>query len=156
MQNTRLADHVLTGKSSMFLDTDGSVALLYHCPKFLSLLRVLDKCFDQIPILFEGTTKFVDLITRNSSDFATDISCLGDYVLVFQLDLENDNSWYQLLPFDRPLLFKPTEFGHNTHFPIFHSWRDGIYTPKKIKISRLMSSMLQLRTLSRRNLQESF
>ena len=38
MQNTRLAGYMLTGNRSMFLDTDGSVAWLYHCPKFLSPL----------------------------------------------------------------------------------------------------------------------
>ena len=43
MQNTRLAGYMLTGNRSMFLDTDGSVAWLCHCPKFLSPLRVLDK-----------------------------------------------------------------------------------------------------------------
>ena len=41
-QNTRFASFMLTGNRSMFLDTDGSVAWLYHCPKFLSPLRVLD------------------------------------------------------------------------------------------------------------------
>ena len=39
MQNTRLAGYMLTGNRSMFLDTDGSVAWLYHCPKFLSPLK---------------------------------------------------------------------------------------------------------------------
>ena len=66
MQNTRLAGYMLTGNRSMFLDNDGSVAWLYHCPKFLSTLRVLDKCCDRIPILFERTTKFVDPFTRQT------------------------------------------------------------------------------------------
>ena len=35
-QNTRLAGYMLPGNRSMILDTDGSVAWLYHCPKFLS------------------------------------------------------------------------------------------------------------------------
>ena len=64
-----------------------------NCPKFLSPLRVLDKCYDRIPILFERTTKVVDPITRQTYDFASEIPCLGDYTNVFQLDLENDNSW---------------------------------------------------------------
>ena len=96
MQNTRLAGYMLTGNRSMFLDTDGSVAWLYHCPKFLSPLKVLDKCYDRIPIMFERSTKFVDPITRQTYDFASEIPCLGDYTNVFQLDLEKDNSWYQL------------------------------------------------------------
>ena len=32
MQNTKLDVYMLTGNRSMFLDTDGSVAWLYHCP----------------------------------------------------------------------------------------------------------------------------
>ena len=36
MQNTRLAGYMLTGNRSRFVVTDGSVARLYHCPKFLS------------------------------------------------------------------------------------------------------------------------
>ena len=79
---------------------------------------MLDKCYGWIPILFERTTKFVDPITRQTFDFASEIPCSGDYTNVFQLDLENNNSWYQLLPdpmpFKKPLLFKPTELGHIT------------------------------------------
>ena len=63
MQNTRLAGFMLTGNMSMFLDTDGKVAWLYHCPRFLSPLRMLDKCYDRIPILFERTANFLYPIT---------------------------------------------------------------------------------------------
>ena len=55
MPNTRLAGYMLNGNRCMLLDTDGSVAWLYHCPRFLSLLRVLVICSDRIPIMFEGT-----------------------------------------------------------------------------------------------------
>ena len=137
MQNTRLAGYMLTGNRSMFLDTDGSVAWLYHCPKFLSPLKVLDKCYDRIPIMLERSTKFVDPITRQTYDFASEIPCLGDYTNVFQLDRENDSSWYQLLPepipFNKPLLFKPTELGHITQFPTFDTRRAGMYTPNQMK-----------------------
>ena len=137
MQNTRLAGYMLTGNRSMFLDAEGSVAWWYHCPKFLPPLRVLDKCYDRIPILFERTTKFVDSITRQTYDFASVIPCFGDYTNVFQLDLENDNSWYQLLldpmPFNKLLLFKPTEVGRITQFPTFDTRRAEMYTPKLMK-----------------------
>ena len=137
MQNASLAGYMLTWNRSMFQDTDGSVACLYHCPKFLSLLRVLDKFYDRIPILFERTTKFVYPITRQTYDFASEITCLGDYTNVFQLDLENDNSWYQHLPdptpFNKPLLFKPTELGHVTQFPTFDTRRARMYNPKQMK-----------------------
>ena len=136
-QSTEPAGYMLTGNRSTFLDTDGSVAWIYHCLKFLSPLGVLDKCYDRIPILFERTTKFVDPITRQTYDFASEIPCLGDYTNVFQLDLENDNSWYQLfsdpMPFNKPLLFKPTELGHITQFPTLDTRRAGMYTPKQMK-----------------------
>ena len=136
MQNTRLAGYMLTGNRSMFLNTDGSVASLYRCPKFLSL-RVLDKCYDRIPILFERTTNIVDPLKRHTYDFASEIPCLVVYTIVFQLDIENDNSWYQLLPdpvpFNKPLLFEPTELGHFTQFPTFDTRRSGMYTPQPMK-----------------------
>ena len=98
---------------------------------------MLDKCYDRIPILFERTTKFVDPSTRQTYDFLSEIPCLGDYTNVFELDLENDNSWYQLLPdpmpFNKPLLFKPTELGHITQFPTFDTTRAGMYTPKQME-----------------------
>ena len=130
MQKTKPAGYMLTRKRSMFLNTDGSVAWLYHCPYFLSPLRVLDNCYDRIPILFERTIKIVD-------DFASETPCSGEYTNVLQLDLENDNSSYQLLsdpmPFNKPLLFKPTELGHITQFPTFDTKRAGMYTPKQMK-----------------------
>ena len=98
---------------------------------------MLDKSYDRIPILFERTAKFVDPITRQTYDIASEIPCLGDYNNVLQIDLENDNSWYQLLPdpmpFNKPLLFKTTELGHITQFPTFDTRRAGMYTPKQMK-----------------------
>ena len=57
------------------------------------------------------------------------------YTNVFQLDLENDKSLYQLLrepmPFNKPLLFKQPELGHIT--PTFDTRRAGMYTPNQMK-----------------------
>ena len=92
VQNTRLAGYMLTEKRSMFLDADRSVAWLYHCPEFLSPPRVLDKCYDRIPTLFERTTEFAVPVIRQTNDFASEKPCLRDYTDVFQLDLENKNS----------------------------------------------------------------
>ena len=136
-QNTRVAGYMLTGNRSMFLETDGNVACLYHCPKLLSPLRVLGECYDRIQVLFERTTNIVDPITPQIYDFAPEIPCLAENTSMFQLDLENDNSWYQHLaypmPFNKPLLFKSTEIGHNTKFPFFDIKSVGIYTPKQLK-----------------------
>ena len=128
---------MLIRNRSIFLETVGSVACLYHC-HMLWPLKVLDKCYDRLAILFERTTKFVDKITHQTYDFASEIHCLGDYTNVFQLDHEIDNPWYQLspdpMPFNKPQLFKPTELGHNTQLPTFDTRRAGMYTPKEMKL----------------------
>ena len=76
---------------SMFLNTAGSVAWLYHFPKFFSPLRVIDSFYDRIPILLEWTTTFVDPVTRQTYEIAPELTCLVDYTNVFHLDLEKDN-----------------------------------------------------------------
>ena len=50
-ENPRLAGHMPTGNRSMFLETDGSLASLYHCPLVHSPLHTLNQCYDRIPIL---------------------------------------------------------------------------------------------------------
>ena len=37
------------------------------------------------------------------------------------------------IPFNKPLLFKPTELGHITQFPTFDTMRPGMYTPTQKK-----------------------
>ena len=137
MQNRRIAVHRLTGNMSMFLDNDGSVAWLYHCPKISPPLKVLDTYYDRITIFFERTTKFVDPVTHETYDSASEIPRWGDYTNVCQLHPENDNSWYQLLldpmACKKPLFFKPTELGHITQFAIFNTRRAGIHTSKQTK-----------------------
>ena len=87
--------------------------------------------------LFERTTKFVDPITRHIYDFVSEFLCLGDHTKVLQLDLDNDDSCYQLLldpiPPNKFLLFNPTELGHITHFTTFGTSPAGMYTPKRLK-----------------------
>ena len=64
LENPRLAGYMLTGNRSMFLETDGSLAWLYHCPMVHSLLHTMCQCYDRIPILYEGEIRFVDPITK--------------------------------------------------------------------------------------------
>ena len=37
------------------------------------------------------------------------------------------------MPFNKPLLFKPTELGHILQFPTFDTRRVGMYTPEQMK-----------------------
>ena len=48
LENPRLAGYMLTGNRSMFLETDGSLAWLYHCPLVHSPLHTMNQCYDRI------------------------------------------------------------------------------------------------------------
>ena len=74
-ENPRLAGYMLTGNRSMFLETDGSLAWLYHCPLVHSPLHTMNQCYDRIPILYEGQIQFVDPITRQTHPGANIQNC---------------------------------------------------------------------------------
>ena len=141
-----------TGNSSKFLDTDGTVAWLFQCPRFFSLISVLEKWYDRIPFLFERTTKFIDPITCKTYEFASQIPCFCDYTNVFQLDLENENSWCQPSPdtmlFNKPLLLRPTELDILLSFLLSTIGVLEYTHPRKRKNSGKISSMPQLKTLT--------
>ena len=75
----------------------GKYALVAPMSQLLSLLRMLDKCYDRVLIFFERSTKFVDPITRQTHVFGSEVPFLGGDTNVFQPDLENCNSWYDFL-----------------------------------------------------------
>ena len=103
IQNNRLAGYMLISNRSMFLDTDGSIGWLYHCPKRISPLKVFDQCIDRIPIYYDDRTLFVDPITLQTYPFANEVICIGGYKNAYQLDIDNDNPWYLLMPAPVPL-----------------------------------------------------
>ena len=102
-QNTRLAEFMLTGNHSKFFDADGSIGWLYQCPKRNSPIKVLDQCYDRIHIHYNERTMFVYPITRQIYLAANEVKCVGGYKNAYQLDIDNDNSWYHLLPAPVPL-----------------------------------------------------
>ena len=73
----RMAGFLLTNNRSMFLETNGNIAWLYHCPPLFSDLQVMDKCYDRILILFKGKIHYVDRITRQTFTIAKEQSCLN-------------------------------------------------------------------------------
>ena len=135
-ENTRLAGYLLTGNRSMFLDTDGSIAWQHHCPKIRSTLRVMEKCYDKIPITYETRVHFVDPITRQTFASANETSCQHVTQNLFQLDMDKDDSWYNLIPHpvvhNKPLVFSPTRFSRpSLHLP-YSSNNVGLYTRKQL------------------------
>ena len=73
-QNNRLAGFMLTGNSSMFFDTDGSISWIYQCP-----LKVLDQSYNSISIHYNDKTMLVDPITRQNYLAANEAKCVGSY-----------------------------------------------------------------------------
>ena len=97
----------------MFLETDGSVAWLYHYPKFLPPLHTMNQCYDKFPILYIGQILFVDPITRQTYPHATTENCSDRIKNLFQLDMNQEGSWYTLTPGivhqDKPAVFGPQD-----------------------------------------------
>ena len=55
LENPCLVEYMLTGNRSMFLESDGSLAWLYHCPLVPSPLHTMSQCYDRIPIFRYST-----------------------------------------------------------------------------------------------------
>ena len=113
LENPRLAGYMLTGNRSLFLETDGSLAWLYHCPLFQSPLQTRNQCYDRIPILYEGQIQLVDLITRQTHAAANIQNCTDRIKNRFQFDMDKEDSRYTLTPGivnqDRPAVFGPKD-----------------------------------------------
>ena len=137
LENCRLAGYMLTRNRSMLLETDGSVAWLYHCPKVHSPLHTMKQCYDKFPTLYRGQVQFVDPITRQSYLHATTQKCSDRIKNLFQLDLDQEVSWYTLTP-GIVHQGKPAIFGHQDINPVashtFIGSKDaGINTRNELK-----------------------
>ena len=102
---------MVTGNRSMFLETDGSLAWLYSCPQVRSPLHTLNQCNDKISILYKEQIQFIDPITRQTLPDALQENCSDPIKNLFQMDMDQKDSWYSLTPEithrDRPAVFAP-------------------------------------------------
>ena len=137
LENPRLDGYMLTGNRSMFLETDGSVAWLYHCPKVHSPLHTMNQCYDKIPILYSGQIQFVDPITRQTYPHAMTQNCSDRIKNLFQLDMDQGDSWYTLTPGivhqDKPAKFGPQDITPVASHTFTGSQDAGIYTRNELK-----------------------
>ena len=137
LENPRLAGYMLTGNRSMFLETDGSVAWLYHCPKVHSPLHTMNQCYDKIPILYRGQIQFVDPITRQTYPHATAQNFSDRIKNLFQLDMDQEDSWYTLTPDivhqDKPAIFGPQDVNPVASHAFTGSQDAGMYTRNELK-----------------------
>ena len=119
-ENPHLAGYALTGNRSMFLETDGSLAWLYHFPLVHSPLHTMNQCYDRIPILYEDQIQFADPITRQTHLTANIQNCTDRMKNLFQFDMDQQDTWYTLTPDivhqDRPAAFGPKRFTCGSSF----------------------------------------
>ena len=64
LESSRLTGYILTQNGSMFFETNGNVARLYHCPKFYSPLQLMDRYYIHTTIMYKENIQLVDPITR--------------------------------------------------------------------------------------------
>ena len=132
LESPRLAGYILTQKRSMFLETNGNVAWLYHCPKFYSPLQLMDECYNRIPIMYKENVRFVDPITRQTFQSADLQDCSDKHSNLFQLDVDDDKSWIEITPqitrVTGPYLFKPKEIVQQIKHSLASSQGASIYT----------------------------
>ena len=137
LENPHLAGYMLTGNRSMFLETDRSVAWLYHCPKVHSPLHTMNQCYDKIPILYRGQIQFVDPITRQTYPHATTQNCSDRIKNLFQLDMDQEDSWYTLTPGivhqDKPAIFGPQDISPVASHAFTGSQDACMYTRNELK-----------------------
>ena len=127
---------MLTGKTSMFLETDGSLAWLYSCPQVRSALHTLNQCYDKKPILYKGQIQFVDPITRQTLPDALPQNCPDPIKKLFQMDMDQNDYWYSLTPEithrDRPAVFAPKDISPFTTQKLPQSAQARMYTEGKL------------------------
>ena len=135
-ENPRLAGYTLTRNRSMFIKTNGNVAWLYNCPEFHSPLQILSKCYKRIPILYEDEIHFVDPISRQTFTEAEEQLCSDKHSNLFQLDVDDENSWVELAPqitkIRGPALIKPHIVIQQILNIITASIQASIYTYKEM------------------------
>ena len=137
--NSKLAGFLLTKDRSKFLEARGSSLYLYQCSKQISPLKLMEKCYDRIPISYKEKTYFVDPINRQTLSFATEVPCAtdGDKSNAIQLDIDiKHDGWYNLVPQPIPLtppnFFHPQEINRVTKFWTYNPNNAGLYTKKQI------------------------
>ena len=133
-----------SGNRSMFMDTDDSLAWLYHYPLVHSPLHAMSQCYDRIRIIHEGQIQFFDPIIRQSHP-AANVQIFTDRIKnLFQFNMDQEDSWYTLTNGigyqDRPAVFGPADVSPFAVQSFPGSQDAGMYT--RIELSNFLDSIL--------------
>ena len=97
----------------------------------------MNQCYEKIPILYEGNIRFVDPITRQTYPDAVAQNCSERIKNLFQLDMDQEGSWYTLTPGivhqDRPAIFGPKQVTPMTAQTLIGSQDPGMYTRNELR-----------------------
>ena len=145
LENPRVAEYMLNGNRSMFLETDRSLAWLYSCPQVRSPLHTLNQGYDKIPILCEGQIQFVDPITKQTLPDALPRKCADPMENLFQMHMDQKDPWSSLTPESthrgRPAVFAPEDNSPFTTQKFPQSAKAGMYT--KGELSEFWNAILR-------------
>ena len=132
MENHRLVGYMLTRNRSMFLSTDGSLAWLCHCHLMRSPPHKMNQCYDKITIFYKNAFLFVDPVTRQTYPDAQVQNCSDRIKDLFQLDMEDENSWFTITPTlehrKRPAVLGPKDVTPVSRRAFGGAGDAGIYT----------------------------
>ena len=91
---------------------------------------MMSQCYDRIPKLYKGEIRFVAPITRQTYPDAVTENCSGRSKNLFQLDMDQEDSWYTLTPGivhqEKPPVFGPKKVTPMTAQPLTGSQDAGM------------------------------
>ena len=97
----------------------------------------MNQCYDKNPILYRGQIQFVDTITRQSYPHAMTQNCSDRIKNLFQLDMDQEDSWYTLTPGiinqNKPAIFGPQDISPVASHTFTGLQDAGMYTRNELK-----------------------
>ena len=144
LENQRLANYMLSGNRSMFLETNCSLACMCYCPLVHLTIHTVNYCYSRIAIHYEGQTHFVDPIAWQTHPAAKTQNCFDRIKNLFQFDMDQEDSWYTLTPAiehqDRSAVFGSKDVSPVAIHSSSGSQDAGMYTTGEL--SSLWNNML--------------
>ena len=131
-----LQKHVITGMLGYLSILSGDTIVITPCTEVKVTIRHTEKCYNTIPIHYNGLEKFVDTNTQSIIDYGTEVPCLP----IFPPKYKIQNQWYLVHPFitevKPPTKISP-DYVDKQKAPNFkkvtHTLNKGIYPLKTIQ-----------------------
>ena len=97
----------------------------------------MNQCYDNFPIPYKRQIQFVDSIFLQTYPHATVQNCSDRIMNLFQLDMDQEDSWYTLTPGivhqEKPSIFEPQDINPVASHSFTGSQDAGMYTCNELK-----------------------